>query len=81
MTPTQAITAAEALLLLEGLCDNGGDGIDRQEALDGCAGEVTQDDGQEGPHTGDDPDDGCATVCGQDGTPPWLSWPLLSLPS
>jgi hypothetical protein len=33
------------------------------------------------PHTGDDPDDGCATVCGQDGTPPWLSWPLLSLPS
>jgi hypothetical protein len=69
---TQAITAAEALRLLEGLSDNGGDGIGRQEALDGCAGEVTQDDGQEGPHAGDGPDDGGAT-------PPWM-WPLLSLP-
>jgi hypothetical protein len=46
MTPTQAITAAEALLL-EGLCDNRVDWL----------------------------------TWGPDGTPPWLSWPLLSLPT
>ena len=78
---TQGITAAEALLLLEGLGDNRGDGIGRQGAQGGCAGHGTKDGGQEGPHTGDGPADGCARVCGQDGTPPWLSWPLLSLPS
>ena len=49
----------------------------RQEAQDGCAGDVTRDDGQEGPHTGAGPVDGGAAVCGQDGaTPPWLL-PLL----
>ena len=78
---TQGITAAEALRLLEGLGDNEGDRIGRQEAPDGGAGEVTRDDGQEGPHPGDDPDDGGATVWEQDGTLPWLSWPVLSLPS
>ena len=77
---TGGITAAEALLLLEGLGDSRGDGIGRQEMQDGRAGEVTRDDGQHGPHTGDGPDDGGAAVCGQDGaTPPWLSWPRLIL--
>jgi hypothetical protein len=61
MTPTQAITAAEALLLLEGLCDNRVDWltnwVGRQEVQDGCAGHATKDDGQDGPHAGDDPRD------------------------
>jgi hypothetical protein len=39
MTPTQAITAAEALLLLEGLCDNRVDWltnwVGRQEVQEG----------------------------------------------
>jgi hypothetical protein len=82
---TRGITAAEALLLLEGLCDSRvewlTDRIGSQEAQDGCAGHATKDDG---PHarTGDGPDDGGAAVCGQDGaSPPWLSWPRLSLPT
>ena len=72
------LTAAEALLLLlEGLGDRRGDGLTdgsgSQEAQDGCAGHATND-------NDDGPDAGCATVCGQDGTPPWLSWPVLTLP-
>ena len=77
---TRGITAAEALLLLEDLCDNGGDGIARQEGQDGGAGHATRDDGLHSPHPGDDPAAGGAAVCGPDGTPPWRSWPLLTLP-
>jgi hypothetical protein len=81
----QGLTAAEALLLLEGLCDNRvdwlTDWVGRQEVEDGCTGHATRDDGQEGPPPGDDPAAGCASVCGQDGTPPWRSWPLLALPT
>ena len=85
MTPTQAITAAEALLLLEGLCDNRDDwltnGVGRQEVQDGCAGQATRDDGQHGPHTGAGPVDGSAAVGDQDDAPPPWLWPLLSPPS
>jgi hypothetical protein len=63
--------------VLEGLGDNSGDGltdgVGNQEVQDGCAGEVTWDDRQDGPHTGYGPVDGGAT-------PLWM-WPLLSLPS
>jgi hypothetical protein len=74
---TRGITAAEALLLLEDLCDSKGawlpDWMGSQEAQDGCPGPAPRDEGREGPHTGGGPDDAGAT-------PPWL-WPLLSLPS
>jgi hypothetical protein len=77
---TQGITAAEALRLLEGLDDNGGDGSGRQEAQDGCAGHAPRDDGRHGPHTGTGAVDGGPTVGVPDGALPWLSWPLLTLP-
>jgi hypothetical protein len=76
MTPTQAITAAEALLLLEGLCDNRVDWltnwVGRQEVQDGCAGHAPRDDGRHGPHTGTGPVDGGPTVGVPDGALPWL---------
>ena len=80
----QGLTAAEALRLLEGLCASKLDGltdwIGSQEAPSGSTGPAPGDDGQEGPPTGAGPDDGGAAVCGQDSTPPWLSWPVLTLP-
>jgi hypothetical protein len=78
------LTAAEALRLLEGLCASRLDGLTdwggSEEAPDSAAGPATQDAGQQGPPTGAGPVDGGATVRGQDGTPPWLSWPVLTLP-
>ena len=61
---TGGISAAQALRMLDGL----GEG---QEGQDGGAGHAP---------TGAGPDDGGATVRGQDGTPPWLSWPVLTVP-
>jgi hypothetical protein len=62
----QGLTAAEALRLLEGLCAS------RLDRLTDWGGSQEAPDGGAGHGTKDD---------GQDGAPPWRSWPLLTLPS